>query len=91
VSDKSLFIAPTSSAQVTNGLQLTGVKKIPDYTDSTTEDGMVIPDDMHYLLVTGLQEQIYLKKGSRVNATAVKNDYRNDVRETLNVERDSHV
>jgi hypothetical protein len=26
-----------------------------------------------------------------VNATAVKNDYRNDVRETLNVERDSHV
>jgi hypothetical protein len=26
-----------------------------------------------------------------VNAQAVKNDYRNDVRETLNVERDSHV
>ena len=91
VSDKSLFIAPTTTTGVTNGLQLTGVKKIPDYTDSTTEDGMVIPDDMHYLLVTGLMEQIYLKKGSRVNAQAVKADYRNDVRETLNVERDSHV
>jgi len=91
VSDKSLFVAPTTSTLVTTGLQLTGVKKIPDYTSSTTEDGMVIPDDMHYLLVTGLQEQIYLKKGSRVNAQAVKADYRNDVRETLNVERDSHV
>lgn len=91
VSDKSLFIAPTIASWVTNGLQLTGVKKIPDYTASTTEEGMVIPDDMHYLLVTGLTEQIYLKKGSRVNAQTVKAEYRNDVRETLNVERDSHV
>jgi hypothetical protein len=52
---------------------------------------MVIPDDMHYLLITGLLEQIYLKKGSRVNAKDVKNEYKNDVRDTLNVERDSHI
>lgn len=91
VSDKSIFIAPVSSSAVPNWLQLTGVQKIPDYDEFTTEDGMVIPDDMHYLMVTGLIEQIYRKKGSPQNASAIKAEYKQDVKETLNVERDYAV
>lgn len=52
---------------------------------------MVIPDDIHYLLITGLREQIYLKKGSPINASALKAEYKSDVNETLNVERDTNV
>lgn len=52
---------------------------------------MVIPDDMHYLMVTGLIEQIYRKKGSPQNASAIKAEYKQDVKETLNVERDYAV
>lgn len=91
MSDKSIFIAPASSTPVTNGLQLTGVKKIQDYTSSTTESGMVIPDDLHYLLVDGLVEQIMWKKGATQNALQIRNQNKIDVRESLNVERDMHV
>lgn len=91
VSDKSIFIAPASSTTVLSGLQLTGVKKIPDYDSNTTEEGMVIPDDMHYLLVDGLVEQIMWKKGATQNALQIRNQNKIDVKETLNVERDYAV
>jgi hypothetical protein len=91
VSDKSIFIAPVSSSTVAEWLQITGVKKIPDYDTNTTEAGMVIPDDMHYLLVDLLMEHIYWKKWAPTNALALRNQNKVDVKETLNVERDSHV
>lgn len=91
VSDKSIFIAPVSSSTIINWLQITGVKKIPDYDTNTTEAGMVIPDDMHYLLVDLLMENIYWKKWASANALALRNQNKVDVRETLNVERDNHV
>lgn len=38
ISDKAIFVAPISESTIANGLKLTGVKKIPDYTSSTTEE-----------------------------------------------------
>lgn len=91
VSDKSIFVAPVGAVGVTAGLQLTGVQKIPDYTADTTEAGMVIPDDLHHLLVTGLIEQFYRKKGAPTNAAAIKAELKADTKEQLDVERDYKV
>lgn len=91
VSDKSIFVAPVCSTTIADALQLTWVQKIQDYDEFTTEQGMVIPDDMHYLLITGLREQIYLKKWAPQNAQALKKEYKQDVKDTLDVERDYKV
>lgn len=54
VADNSYFIAPAFRAVVTNGIKLTGIRKIPDYTLSTTETEMKLPIDQHQTLVYGL-------------------------------------
>lgn len=91
VSDKSIFIAPASANTVTNGLKLTGVKKIPDYDEFTTEADMVIPDDYHYLLVDGLEVQLLYKQGQRGMAMQQKQSFQQSTQEMLTTQRDTHV
>ena len=59
VADNSYFIAPAPTVAVANGIVITGIRNIPDYTNSTTEDQMIIPLDQQELLVYGLVPYIY--------------------------------
>ena len=54
VADNSFFVAPAPRTAVTNGIKLTWIRKIPDYTLSTTEADMKIPVDQQNALVYGL-------------------------------------
>lgn len=51
IADNSVFIAPAPRTWVTNWLKLTWIRKIPDYTLSTTEADMKIPVDVQQALV----------------------------------------
>lgn len=69
ISDKSLFIAPvpgtsTNVAAGTGRLRMTGLRKIPDWTISTTEDdiALYIPIDQQQALIYWLCWQIDLTK-----------------------------
>lgn len=90
-SDKSIFVAPVPSTTITDGLKLTGVKKIPDYDANTTESGTVIPDDYHELLVEGLMLQFLYKKGATGMATSLKNDVNNTTAEMINTLKDLNI
>ncbi len=45
VADNSYFIAPAPRTIVTNWIKLTWIRKIPDYTLTTTEEEMLLPID----------------------------------------------
>lgn len=51
VADNSFFIAPAPTTAVTNWIKLTWIRKIPDYTLTTTEADMKIPVDVQQALV----------------------------------------
>lgn len=54
VADNSYFIAPAPRTAVTWGIKLTWIRKIPDWTLSTTEADMKIQVDQQNALVFGL-------------------------------------
>lgn len=91
VSDKAIFVAPVSSNTVVNGMKLTGVKKIPDYDTNTTEAGMVIPDDYHYLLVDWLEVELLRKQGATALANQQGQVYKANTIEVLNTSKDSQI
>lgn len=72
-------------------MKLTGVKKIPDYDSNTTEAGMVIPDDYHYLLVDGLEVELLRKQGATALANQQKQVFQQSKIEVLNTSKDSQV
>lgn len=52
IADNSYFIAPSfRTASLSERIKLTWIRKIPDYTISTTEAGMKIPVDFQRLLI----------------------------------------
>lgn len=57
IADNSYFIAPAPRTVVTNWLKLTWIRKIPDYTLSTTEADTKLPVDVHNALVYWLVVQ----------------------------------
>ena len=91
IGDKAIFVAPVPPTTIVSGLKLTGVKKIPDYDSNTTEDGMVIPDDYHYLLVDGLEVQFLYKQGQRNMAMAQRGVFDQSTQTMLNTQRDTHI
>ncbi len=90
-SDKSIFVAPVPLTTITAGLKLTWVKKIPDYSVGTAESDMVLPDDIHELLIDGLMYHLLYKKGNASMAQGQKNDFAATTNEMLNTERDFHI
>jgi len=64
VADNSYFIAPVPRTAITNGIKLTGIRKIPDYTLSTTEAEMKLPIDHHNVLVEWLSIEWHREKWS---------------------------
>lgn len=91
VGDKAIFVAPVSPNTVASGLKMTGVKKIPDYDSNTTEDGMVIPDDYHYVLVLGLEAKFIKKQWQRWVAQQAKQEFDQSAQTMLNTQRDTHI
>lgn len=63
ISDNSIFIAPVPSAIVTDGIKMTGIRKIADYELSTVEADIGLPVDFHRVLVFGLAYEMALDKG----------------------------
>lgn len=63
VSDNSYFIAPAfRTAWLVDRIKLTGIRKIPDWTLTTTEANMKIPVDQQQTLVWGLMIDWYFNK-----------------------------
>lgn len=54
VADNSFFIAPIPRVSITNWIKLTWIRKIPDYTLTTTEAEMKLPIDVLRTLFYGL-------------------------------------
>lgn len=63
VSDNSIFIAPIPQSAVTDGIKMTGIRKIADYELWTVEADIGIPVDFHRVLVFGLAYEMALDKG----------------------------
>lgn len=59
IADQSIFIAPLPSTSITNGVKLTGIMKIADYTEATLEPAMRITAEYQHILVQGLLPYIY--------------------------------
>ena len=59
IADNSIFIAPIPDEAITSWIELKAIKKIPDYTVSTTESSMVIPIDHHDILVQWILPYIH--------------------------------
>lgn len=62
VADNSFFIAPIPRTSITNWIKLTWIRKIPDYTLSTTEVDMKLPIDVLRNLVYWLVVFWYMCK-----------------------------
>lgn len=75
VSDNSIFIAPLPTQNVTNGIALTGIRNIKDYTALTTEAQMIIPLDQQQMLIKGLNEYAYLSKNDPERAMGARSYY----------------
>lgn len=69
--DDSYFIAPAPKTVVTNGIKLTGIRKIADYTLSTTEANMKLPVDQHQALMYGLAVFGNVNKWNDANTVAL--------------------
>lgn len=59
IADASIFIAPVPTVAISTGIKLTGIRKIADYSISTTESEMGITAEYAYVLVQGLLPYIY--------------------------------
>lgn len=79
VSDKSFFIAPAPRAtQIGTGrIQITGIRKVPDWTISTTSADIekYFPIDQHEVLMFGLHFYAFLSKQQRDDAMASLSDF----------------
>lgn len=76
--DKSIFIAPTFEKEIPDGIEIQGIKSIPDYTPTSSEADIKIPSYLHIDLVQGVlplvhksewrkddasfEEEIYMRK-----------------------------
>lgn len=75
IADNSIFIAPVPTVAISTGVKLTGIRKILDYTASTTESEMVITSEYAYILVQGLLPYIYRYQGKINEANAETAEY----------------
>lgn len=83
VSNKSLFIAPEPSTAVATWLKLTWVRKINDWTSSTTEEESIIPEEFHHVIMQGALPYFYRKQGKIAQANAEMQEYERQERESL--------
>lgn len=77
IADNSYFIAPAFRAEwLENRIQLTGIKKIADYTINTTESEMRIPVDFQRLLIWAVIPFALMAKRADDNTIQkAQNDY----------------
>jgi hypothetical protein len=75
IADNSIFIAPLPTVAITNGIKLTGIRKIVDYTSDTDETGMGITSEYSSVLVQGLIPYIYRFQGKINEANAETAEY----------------
>lgn len=80
ISDNSYFIAPAfREASLSNRIQLTWIKKIADYTISTTEADLKIPVDYQRVLLWGCIPYALMSKRVENNEIQkAQNDYINE-------------
>lgn len=75
IADNSIFIAPVPTIAISTGIKLTGIQKIPDYSETTQEAEMVITSEYSYILVQGLLPYIYRFQGKINEANAETAEY----------------
>jgi hypothetical protein len=63
VADRSIFLAPTPTEAIINGLMVRGIKNIPDYTTATTEADLRIPVTYQHILIQGTLPYVYKRIG----------------------------
>jgi len=51
VNDNSIFIFPAPKKDITDGIKLSGIRNIKDYTETTTEAEMVVSPSYHKILL----------------------------------------
>jgi hypothetical protein len=84
VSDNSIFIAPAPRTVVSNGLKLVWIRKIANYSDSTTEAEMKLPVDTHQAMVFGLVWYWLMNKRVDVNLiNDAKNNWKQERQEAI--------
>ncbi len=84
--DNSIFIAPMPLASTygTNRIQLEGIRKIADWTSSTTELETKFPIEFHYIFELGLLPYGLMSKGSDDTSIAnARNSYLNASRDVV--------
>lgn len=84
VADNSFFIAPAPQTAVTNWIKLTWIRKIPDYTITTTESEMKIPVDFQQVLVYATIPQALMNKWEDENTIQTRlNRYEQKKKEAI--------
>lgn len=82
LADQSVFIAPTPP-NITKGVKVTGIRKIADYSEETTEPQMKITSEYSYVLVQGLLPYIYRYQAKISEANAETQEYERIERKAL--------
>lgn len=75
IADKSLFVYPTPTEAVTDGLKLYGVVNLVDLTSSGTESDIKIPVEQHTILAYALRADIYRIRGLLNESTLAENEF----------------
>lgn len=75
IADNSVFIYPTPSESVTNGLKLYWVCNLWDIATSGSETSIEIPIEYHDLIALGMLQYIYQSRGMLNEATMALNLY----------------
>ena len=77
------YIAPTPTITVPNGLVITGTTNIPDYTDTTQESQMGIPNDFEDVIAYGVVCYVYDMKTMADEATYYRGIFSQKLTEML--------
>ena len=83
VNDNSIFIFPAPKKDITDGIKLSGIRNIKDYTETTTEAEMVVSPSYHKILLQWILPYIYKANWELDKYNLEMSEYERMKRETI--------
>lgn len=85
IADQSIFIYPTPTEAIVNGLMIEWIRELPDLleADASSLTAIKIPTNYHRVLAMGMVEYIYLMRQLREEATIARQRYEESISEML--------
>jgi hypothetical protein len=78
IQDKSIFVYPTSSEVVTDGLRINVIHAPADLDINSAETDIEIPVQFHKVIATGIKQYIYQSQGKLNEQQVAIQDFENE-------------